>query len=231
MGDMNTIKIAPSILTADWMRLGEQIAEAERAGVDMFHLDVMDGHFVPNLTLGPSMVEAVRRVTALPLDIHLMIESPERFVEAFARAGATTITVHQEACIHLQRQLTQIRDLGCRASVAVNPATPLVVLEDVLDIADQVLVMTVNPGFGHQHFIPRSLDKIRRMKAMLDIAGSPADLQVDGGVKHDNIAAVAAAGATIAVTGSSVYTPERSVAGAVKLLRDALSSPVAPSLS
>jgi len=219
---MDKIKIAPSILTANWMRLGEQIAAAEQAGVDMFHLDVMDGHFVPNLTLGPSMVEAVRRVTTLPLDIHLMIESPERFVEAFATAGATTITVHQEACIHLQRQLVQIRDLGCRASVAVNPATPLVVLEDVLDMADQVLVMTVNPGFGNQHFIPRSLDKIRRARAMLDAAGSPAALQVDGGVKHDNIAAVAAAGATVAVTGSSVYTRERSVADAVELLRHAL---------
>jgi ribulose-phosphate 3-epimerase len=215
------MKISPSILTADLSRLGEEIRAAEAAGVDYIHLDVMDGHFVPNITIGPLVVAAVRAVTALPLDVHLMIEHPERYVAAFADAGATILTVHQEACPHLQRQLTQIRELGCKASVAINPATPIVMLEDVLSDADQVLVMTVNPGFGGQSFIPRSLDKVRRMRAMLDASGSAADLEVDGGVNADNIGAVVAAGATVVVAGSSVYTPKRSVAEAVRLLRDA----------
>jgi len=215
------MKIAPSILTADLARLGDEIRTAEAAGVDYIHLDVMDGHFVPNITIGPLVVAAVRAVTALPLDVHLMIEHPERYVAAFADAGATIMTVHQEACAHLQRQLTQIRELGCKASVAINPATPIVMLEDVLSDADQVLVMTVNPGFGGQSFIPRSLDKVRRMRAMLDAAGSAADIEVDGGVNADNIGAVVAAGATVVVAGSSVYTPKRSVAEAVRLLRDA----------
>ena len=215
------MKISPSILTADLSRLGEEIRAAEAAGVDYIHLDVMDGHFVPNITIGPLVVAAVRAVTALPLDVHLMIEHPERYVAAFADAGATILTVHQEACTHLQRQLTQIRELGCKASVAINPATPIVMLEDVLSDADQVLVMTVNPGFGGQSFIPRSLDKVRRMRAMLDAAGSPADLEVDGGVNADNIGAVVAAGATVVVAGSSVYTSKRSVAEAVRLLHDA----------
>ncbi len=215
------MKISPSILTADLSRLGDEISAAEAAGVDYIHLDVMDGHFVPNITIGPLVVAAVRAVTTLPLDVHLMIEHPERYVAAFADAGATILTVHQEACTHLQRQLTQIRELGCKASVAINPATPIVMLEDVLSDADQVLVMTVNPGFGGQSFIPRSLDKVRRMRAMLDAAGSPADLEVDGGVNADNIGAVVAAGATVVVAGSSVYTSKRSVAEAVRLLHDA----------
>ncbi len=215
------MKLSPSILTADWARLGEQIREAEAAGADYIHIDVMDGHFVPNITLGPYMVSTIRSVTSLPLDIHLMIERPEQYAPDFARAGATIITVHQEACVHLQRQVAQIREAGCKASVAVNPATPLVTLEDVLPDLDQVLVMTVNPGFGNQHFIPQSLDKIRRMRAMLDAAGSPADLEIDGGVKADNIAACVAAGATVVVAGSAVYTPKQSVAEAIRQLREA----------
>jgi len=218
------VKLSPSILTADWARLGEQIREAEAAGADYIHIDVMDGHFVPNITLGPYMVSTIRSITSLPLDIHLMIERPEQYVPDFARAGATIITVHQEACVHLQRQVAQIREAGCKASVAVNPATPLVTLEDVLPDLDQVLVMTVNPGFGNQHFIPQALDKIRRMRAMLDAAGSSADLEIDGGVKADNIAACVAAGATVVVAGSAVYTPTQSVAEAVRHLREAAAS-------
>jgi len=216
------MKLSPSILTADLSRLDDEIRAAEAGGVDYIHLDVMDGHFVPNITIGPLIVAAVRKVTTLPLDVHLMIEHPERYVEPFAAAGASILTVHQEACTHLQRQLAQIRDHGCKASVAINPATPIVMLEDVLSDVDQVLVMTVNPGFGSQTFIPRSLDKVRRMRAMLDAAGSTADLEVDGGVHAANIAAVVAAGATVVVAGSAVYTSEYPVAHAVRLLRDAV---------
>jgi len=215
------MKLSPSILTADWSRLGEQIRAAEEAGVDYIHLDVMDGHFVPNISFGPLVVAAVRQITRLPLDVHLMIERPELYVDDFARAGASIITVQQEACIHLQRQLAQIKELGCKASVALNPATPLVMLEDTLPDLDQVLVMTVNPGFGGQSFIPQMLDKVRRMRAMLDAARSMADLEVDGGIKPANIAQVVAAGATVVVAGSAVFSPTRPVAEAVRLLREA----------
>lgn len=215
------MKLAPSILTADWSRLGEQVRAAEEAGVDYIHLDVMDGHFVPNITFGPLVVDAVRAMTTLPLDVHLMIERPEQYVEAFAHAGATIMTVQREACPHLHRQLQQIRELGCKASVALNPATPLVMLEDVLLDLDQVLIMTVNPGFGGQAFIMEMLDKVRRMRAMLDAAGATADLEVDGGIKPDNIAHLAAAGATVAVVGSAVFTPDHTVHEAVRLLRQA----------
>ncbi|HKC76186.1 MAG TPA: ribulose-phosphate 3-epimerase [Chloroflexota bacterium] len=218
------MKLAPSILTADWSRLGEQIRAAEEAGVDYIHLDVMDGHFVPNISFGPLVVAAVRQLTTLPLDVHLMIERPELYVDDFARAGATIITVQQEACIHLHRQVEQIKELGCQASVALNPATPLVMLEDTLPDLDQVLVMTVNPGFGGQAFIPQMLDKVRRMRAMLDAAGSSADLEVDGGIKPDNVAQLIVAGATVVVAGSAIFSPQRSVAEAVRLLRDAAGS-------
>jgi ribulose-phosphate 3-epimerase len=217
------MKLSPSILTADLSRLGEEVRAAEAAGVDYIHLDVMDGHFVPNITLGPLVVAAVRAVTGLPLDVHLMIERPEFYVGAFAEAGASILTVHQEACTHLQRQLAQIRELGCKASVAINPATPIGMLEDVLPDVDQVLMMTVNPGFGSQKFIPQTLDKVRRMRAMLDAAGSSADLEVDGGVNAGNIGSLVAAGVTVVVAGSAVYTPKRSVADAVRLLREAAS--------
>ena len=215
------MKLAPSILTADWLRLGEQICAAEEAGVDYIHLDVMDGHFVPNISFGPLVVAAVRQMTALPLDVHLMIERPELYVDDFARAGATIITVQQEACIHLHRQVEQIKELGCKASVALNPATPLVMLEDILPDLDQVLIMTVNPGFGGQEFIPQMLDKVRRMRAMLDAARSTANLEVDGGIKPSNIAQLVAAGATVVVAGSAVFSPTHSVAEAVRLLREA----------
>ena len=216
------MKLSPSILTADWSRLGEQIRAAEAAGVDYIHLDVMDGHFVPNISFGPLVVAAVRQMTALPLDVHLMITNPELYVDDFARAGASIITVQQEACVHLHRQLQQIKEAGCKASVALNPATPLVTLENVVGDLDQVLVMTVNPGFGGQAFILEMLDKVRRMRAMLDAAGSVADLEVDGGIKPSNIATLRDAGATVCVVGSAVYTKERPVAEAVRLLREAL---------
>ena len=216
------MKIAPSILTADWLRLGDQILEAEAAGVDYIHLDVMDGHFVPNISFGPHVVAAVREVTSLPLDVHLMIENADRYIENFARAGATIITIQREATVHLHRQLEQIRSVGCKASVALNPATPLVELEDMLPYIDQVLIMSVNPGFGGQEFIMPILDKVRRMRATLDASSSHADLEVDGGIKPANIAALRDAGATVAVVGSAVYTPDRGVREAVRLLRDAL---------
>jgi ribulose-phosphate 3-epimerase len=216
------MKLAPSILTADWSRLGEEIRAAEDAGVDYIHLDIMDGRFVPNISFGPLVVEAVRRMTSLPLDIHLMIVEPDRFVEEFADAGASIITVQQEACVHLHRQIQQIHELGCKASVALNPATPIIMLEDVLTMLDQVLVMTVNPGFGGQSFIPQMVEKIRRMRAMLDAAGAKADLEIDGGIKPDNIAHLRAAGATVAVVGSAVFSREHSVRDAVAALRRAL---------
>lgn len=217
-------KIAPSILTADFTRLGEQIMEAERGGADYIHLDIMDGRFVPNLSFGPLLVAAVRKVTSLPLDVHLMIVEPDRYVQAFADAGATYITVHQEACVHLQRQIAQIKECGARAGVALNPATPLITIEDVLCDLDLLLVMSVNPGFGGQKFLPRMMDKLRRARAMIDDAGLQVELEVDGGVHSTNIAAVGAAGARVFVTGSAVFSPAQPVDAALAALRKALSS-------
>jgi ribulose-phosphate 3-epimerase len=217
-------KIAPSILTADFGRLAEQIQEAEEAGVDYIHLDVMDGHFVPNITLGPVVVSAVRKATRLPLDLHLMIEHPDRYAPAFADAGATSITVHQEVCPHLHRQIYQLKELGVRAGVALNPSTPLVTVEDVLADLDLLLVMCVNPGFGGQVFIPHTIDKLQRARALIEARSAPAELEVDGGVHVANIAEVARAGANVFVTGSAVYNREQSVAEAVSALRRALTT-------
>ena len=215
--------IAPSILTADLGHLADAIREAEDAGVDAFHLDVMDGQFVPNITFGPLIVESIRKLTTLPLDLHLMIVSPDRYVQAFAAAGATSITVHQEVCWHLHRQIAQMKELGLRASVAINPATPLSTIAEVLPDLDMLLVMSVNPGFGGQSFIPRTVEKVRRARTLLDAQAAHADLQVDGGVGTSNIARLAAAGATSFVTGSAVYNRTQSVREAVRALRDALS--------
>lgn len=217
-------KIAPSILTADFGHLADQIRAAEQAGADYMHLDVMDGHFVPNITLGPLVVAAVRAATRLPIDMHLMIEHPDRYVRAFAEAGATSITVHQEVCPHLQRQIYQIKELGVRAGVALNPSTPLVTVEDVLADIDLLLVMCVNPGFGGQVFIPHTIDKLLRARALLDAHGAVAELEVDGGVHVANIAEVARAGANVFVTGSAVYNKEQSVAEAIAALRRALAT-------
>jgi ribulose-phosphate 3-epimerase len=198
-------KIAPSILSADFSRLGEEIRALEAAGADYIHIDVMDGHFVPNITIGPLVVEAARRVTTLPLDVHLMIENPDSYIPDFAGAGADIIVVHAEAVHHLHRTVQLIKSLGKRAGVSLNPATPLNTLEYVLNDLDLVLLMTVNPGFGGQSFIPACLAKIHDLRAMLDCRGSEAELEVDGGGKIENIAQISHAGADVFVAGSAVF--------------------------
>ena len=197
------MKIAPSLLSADFAALGEAIARVEAAGADLLHVDVMDGHFVPNLSIGPPVIESVRKRTRLPLDVHLMIEEPERWVETYMKAGADYVTVHAEACAHLERALAMIREAGARAGVALNPSTPPEVLQYVLDDLDLVLVMSVNPGFGGQSFIPTAYEKIRRLRAML--AGRPTLISVDGGVKTDNAGLLAQAGADVLVAGSAIF--------------------------
>jgi ribulose-phosphate 3-epimerase len=197
------VKIAPSILSADFGRLADEVKAIATA--DYVHVDVMDGHFVPNLTIGPVVIEAVKRATALPLDVHLMIDDAERWIAAYAKAGADLIGVHVEACPHLHRTLQQIRDLGKRPCVVLNPATPLEAIEWVLGDVAQVLLMSVNPGFGGQAFIPSALEKIRRLRRMIDERGLAVDIEVDGGVKVDNVGAVCAAGASVIVSGSGVF--------------------------
>ncbi len=210
--------IAPSILSADFANLGEAVRTAEAAGADLVHLDVMDGHFVPNITIGPMVVEAVRRVTQLPLGVHLMIEHPERYLEDFARAGANVLFVHPEATLHLHRTLGAIHDLGVKAGVALNPSTSEEVLEYVFPLLDEVLVMTVNPGFGGQSFIRETLPKIRRIRQRLDAAGSAAWLAVDGGIDAVTAPWVVAEGANLLVAGSAVFgAPEGVAAGIVRL--------------
>jgi len=218
------IKIVPSILSADFARLGEQVREAEAAGADGIQIDVMDGHFVPNITVGPLVVEAVRRVTKLPLEAHLMIENPDRYVADFATAGADLIIVHQEVTPHLQRIVQQIKDLGKRAGVAINPATPSVVLEEILECLDLVLVMTVNPGFGGQEFIPGTLPKIRRVRQMMTQRGLACDLEVDGGIHAVTAPLVVAAGANVLVVGNAIFGDGEGVAAAMRRLRRALAT-------
>jgi ribulose-phosphate 3-epimerase len=199
------IEIAPSILSADFTRLGEQLRAVERGGAGFIHIDVMDGHFVPNITIGPMVVTAVRRATSLPLDCHLMITEPDRYIADFARAGATMISVHVEAVAHLHRTLAAIRDLGCRAGVAINPATPLVALEEALPFSDYVLIMSVNPGFGGQSFIGTALDKISRLRAMIENRGLNVQIEVDGGIDQNNVADVVRQGAQWIVAGTAVF--------------------------
>ena len=200
-----SVRIAPSILSADFARLADAVATVEAAGADQIHVDVMDGHFVPNITIGPPVVAALKRVTSLPLDVHLMITDPDRFLEAFASAGASIITVHSEAVTHLHRTLSRIRQLGARAGVAINPATPIDHVQEVASEFDVLLIMSVNPGFGGQSFIHRSVAKVAAAKAMLAAAGSAADIEVDGGVDLTNAATLAAAGATMLVAGASIF--------------------------
>ena len=205
------IKIAPSILSADFGRLGEQVAEAETGGADCIHVDIMDGQFVPNLTMGALIVEGIRSHTKLPLDIHMMVIEPDRFIDQFVRAGSDIITVHVEACTHLHRTVEQIKEAGAKVGVALNPATPISAIEEVLADLDQVLVMTVNPGFGGQSFIQSTVDKIRRMRAMLDERGLSAELEVDGGINVQTASTAIDAGARVLVAGSAVYNPDASV--------------------
>ncbi len=221
---MADIKIAPSFLTADLARLGEEARAVEEAGADYLHLDVMDGRFVSPITFGATLVEAVRKVTRLPLDVHLMIEQPERQLEAFAQAGAHILNVHVEACPHIHRVLGQIKELGCRAGVCLNPGTPLSAIEEVLEESDQVMVMGVNPGWGGQAFIPGTLPKVRRLRALLDERGLSPDIEIDGGVKVGNAAACAEAGARVLVAGSAVFNDEASVAENMRALRDVLAA-------
>ncbi len=227
-GGKGPVRLAASILSADFSRLGAHAREALDAGADWLHLDVMDGHFVPNLTIGPLVVGAMRPIgveKGALLDVHLMIEEPDRYVQEFASAGADILTVHVEACPHLHRSVQFIKQLGVRAGVSLNPATPLTALEAILPDADLVLVMSVNPGFGGQSYIPGSTARIRRLREMLDAIGSQAALEVDGGVKPANAAEVAAAGATVLVAGSAVFTGD--VAANVKALKAAFASAAA----
>lgn len=219
------VKIAPSILSADFARLGEQVREAEAAGADWIHVDVMDGHFVPNITVGPPILRALRPVTDLPLDVHLMIEQPDRLIPEFVRAGADRLTVHVETCPHLHRTIQQIRELGAKPGVTLNPATPLDTLQEILPEVDLVLIMSVNPGFGGQSYIPASTDKIARLRGMLDERGlTNVELEVDGGIKPHNAAKVVAAGASVLVVGSAIFNRQVSVAANMADLRHQISS-------
>jgi len=215
-----SVQLAPSILSADFGHLARDIAAAETGGADLIHVDVMDGHFVPNISIGPPVVRAVKRATSLPLDVHLMISDPDRYLEAFVDAGASMLSVHVEVLPHLHRTIGAIRKLGARAGVVLNPSTPIAAIEEVAADVDFVLVMSVNPGFGGQSFIPASLGKIRRVRALLDSVGNPAPVEVDGGVDLRTIADVARAGASILVAGQAVFGGG-DPAGAVRALREA----------
>jgi len=222
---VSTVVIAPSILSADFGRLAEQVQEAEEAGADWIHVDVMDGHFVPNITLGPAITAAVRKATKLPVDVHLMIESPDRYVEAFVDAGANVVSVHAEADVHLHRTLARIRELGAQAGVALNPATPIELLQELSGEMDLVVVMSVNPGFGGQRFIRSSVEKIRRVRKLLGAAADGAvRIEVDGGVDAGTAGDVTAAGADVLVAGSAVYNETASVEANIATLREAAGS-------
>lgn len=214
-------KISPSILSADFGRLAEEVKAVEEAGADYIHIDVMDGHFVPNITIGPFVVAAVKKITKLPLDVHLMIENPECYVPEFARAGADIITVHAEATHHLHALVMQIKELGKKAGVSINPATPVHSLGQIITDLDLVLVMSVNPGFSGQSFIPASLNKIKKVRSIMDKRGSKAELEVDGGIKIDNIAEVSKAGADVFVAGSAIYGSD-DYAATIKAMRKEL---------
>jgi ribulose-phosphate 3-epimerase len=219
--------IAPSILSADFGRLAEDLQAVEAAGADWIHVDVMDGHFVPNITIGPLVVDAVRRYSTLPLDVHLMIEAPERYLGAFVSAGADRVTVHLETCPHLHRTLQEIRELGAHPGVAVNPATPISALKEVVPYVDLILVMTVNPGFGGQAFIPTSLEKIREARSLLESRGrGEVHVQVDGGVAEGTAAAMVEAGADVLVAGSAVYKHAGGAEEGLRVLRASISSHV-----
>ncbi len=214
--------IVPSVLSADFTRLGDQVREAEEAGAQRIQVDVMDGHFVPNITMGPLVVDAVRRSTSLPVEAHLMISNPEQYIEDFAKAGADFIIVHQEASPHLHRLIQQIKASGKMAGVALNPSTPVILLEDILSLLDMALIMTVNPGFGGQQFIPQTLPKISRLREMIEQRELHCDIEVDGGINAVVVPSVVQAGATLLVAGSAVYNNHESVTEAIARLRNAL---------
>jgi len=213
------IKLAPSILSADFGRLGEQVVEATRAGADYIHVDVMDGHFVPNITVGPLVVAAIRPHTTLPLDVHLMIESPEKYIQQFAQAGANIITVHVEVCPHLHRVVESIKELGVKAGVSLNPSSPLTAVDEVLSALDLVLLMSVNPGFGGQQFIEGTVGKIARLRRRLDELGLAAELEVDGGINAEIAPRVAKAGARVLVAGAAVFNKKENVSQALGRIR------------
>jgi ribulose-phosphate 3-epimerase len=225
-----SVLIAPSILSADFAALGEAIAAAERGGADLIHVDVMDGHFVPNITIGPPVVQSIKRVARVPLDVHLMITDPDRYIDAFAEAGAAMMSVHVEVLPHLHRTVHAIKALGVRAGVVLNPSTPVVALEEMAGDVDYVLVMSVNPGFGGQTFIPRSESKVREVRAMLDRAGNSAPVEIDGGIDAETAPRVVAAGARILVAGSAIFhtrDPERATRELKAAAQSALASPTA----
>jgi ribulose-phosphate 3-epimerase len=215
-----TVKIAASILSADFARLGHQVEEAEAGGADWIHVDVMDGHFVPNITVGPPVVRSLRAATSLPLDVHLMITEPDRYLTEFVHAGANRLTVHVETCDHLHRTIQVIRELGAKPGVTLNPGTPLSSLQEILPDVDLVLVMSVNPGFGGQSYIPSSTGKIARLRSMLDEIGSSAEVEVDGGIHADTVRTVVEAGATVLVAGSAVFNDQATVAENIQLLKE-----------
>jgi len=217
--DKGIVKLAPSILSADFARLGQQVADAERAGADRIHIDVMDGHFVPNLSMGAPIVQSLRRVTHLPLEIHLMISDPDFFLDEFVEAGSDSFLVHWEGNANLHRTVQRIKALGKRAGVVINPATPAAVLEEILPDVEQVLVMTVNPGFGNQHFLSTTLPKIRRVRQMIDQMKSGCDVEVDGGIDADTAPLAVAAGANILVAGTAIFGGREEVAAAMDRLR------------
>jgi ribulose-phosphate 3-epimerase len=218
---MRPYLIAPSIVSADHLRLREDIAACEAAGADWIHVDVMDGHFVPNLTMGPFLVQAYKRATKLPLDVHLMIEQPERYLEAFAKAGAAQLTVHVETCPHLYRTLQEIKSLGCLAGVTLNPGTPVSAIEPVLELVDLVLVMSVNPGFSNQAFLPQAVGRVRQVRKLLDDVKSSAYLEVDGGISAENIASLRQAGANAFVTAHAIFSHVQGIAAGMMALRAA----------
>ena len=220
---MNTkVKLAPSILSADFARLGEQIAEATSAGADYIHIDVMDGHFVPNITIGAPVVASIHPRSNLPLDVHLMIEHPQRYISDFAASGASIITVHVEACPHLHRTIQSIKELGVKAGVALNPATTLGSIEEIVPYVDLILIMSVNPGFGGQAFIPATLPKIAKLRQILDEKKLNVELEVDGGITIDNIPSIVEAGADVLVAGNSVFKAKEGITQALRRMRDAV---------
>ena len=220
--DKGSVRLAPSILSADFARLGEQVAEAERAGADRIHVDVMDGHFVPNIAIGAPIVRSLRRVTRLPLETHLMITDPDFFLDEFAEAGSDSFLVHWEGNNNLHRTVQRIRALGRRAGVVINPATPAAVLEEVVPDVDQVLIMTVDPGFGHQHFLQSTLPKIRRVSQMIEQMNPGCELEVDGGIDEATAPLAVTAGANVLVAGSSIFATNEGVGTAMEVLRSAV---------